>query len=1204
MAMAQEPYKPKAYQGTVDKARKVAAYLGPELENVFDTPNKDTALVLRYFVAEVYKKTNSYLAVETIRINMRDYFQDRFNCTNTRWQFIPGSDDDVLGSDPKTELGKWAGNPVYDSAFVDMMQDFKERSGSVLLDTQQHQENVDLPFGYEDMAKLMTYLEKPQTIAVMGKGRCLFFQAFASVGFTLWLTFDEILLLKRGHMNYDASRADSFTITVPFRHSGQCGDDSVTPSVASLGADSFRRGGALHRFLYAREKWPLKAICWWGGWTATSESMENIVKFLLDSDNSNDTRRAYDYGDMMSTTTTTLQSMDARHTSALVRQTLTLTKQESTLSRSENDGQDTKRELDDLKQVIESLRSENQDLRSDLNGLKDTVQALMATVLGSGTSSPPSIQEISTDSTMTDVAVARASVVEHGDHISHGNNRYLDNISYMAVDSPLRHVHFESTRQHGEQEHLAAVNSTRNENVHHTDDSHIGSYVHLDDYSHVENDSASLQTISAHEGNASVRESTTSDVGSPNDTVENSFFASDSRPADNSHSIDHDQLALNSHRCESSSQDQTMSAHTEELDVQRQHHLASTTTKSSILPALHRRPTEVTFSRHTKRFFRVPRVYRWNDAIDQWDIGLPALDIPPLRDWTAEMKIGSELVWEKRRKIADEYERLGKNPSTMARHYKSELGGEGFLDLVSRRLDGHASASPLLEHAEDDSFDKQDQRKEALTPLEGKTAVEQEREETRAINSQRPTPSDLQPSTVTNRAQPPTHRRVVHIPPIKHWRQGLVHWHEGDRETGMDPLKTIHVPELEAWQDRKIVAEELDRFQDEDAMQRLYGAGIDDLDMFLKMIRDVNQARLNNPEVTLEELRIILAVHCNDPVEENPPGDELRQSTTDKKQVQEQTPQQATTNSIASKLLLEDFPVAESLEQAIKQWYEGVPEQDLPPLVDWTDSMMSASLKEKWLACKLFVQDYMKRPTSECARMDEEYAQSVEHGQNQQQQHQEHQQQNEAPFRGETTIKNLPSGIHIRKHHALIAEPKRVSFDLPLTNHKQNEEEEEEEDDEKKEEDDQTDPIEGLSTTPIKLTATEGNNETHASIQSESESPEVQDGERVQKQMDTVPADAKVEAVVQTTDSPRTNGPLQLDIEQGDADGYSEDGGGSNDISGDGGSDGGSDSSSYSSSSRDSSLELFTPDAYNMVIDGGTEEPQKKRQRIMVPMEV
>ena len=43
----------------------------------------------------------------------------------------------------------------------------------------------------------------------------------------------------------------------------------------------FRRGGAQHRFMFASEKWSLKAVKWWGGWSE-GEGTGTIMRYLLD----------------------------------------------------------------------------------------------------------------------------------------------------------------------------------------------------------------------------------------------------------------------------------------------------------------------------------------------------------------------------------------------------------------------------------------------------------------------------------------------------------------------------------------------------------------------------------------------------------------------------------------------------------------------------------------------------------------------------------------------------------------------------------------------------------------------------------------------------------------------------------------------------------------------------------------------------------
>ncbi|KAF9084375.1 hypothetical protein BGX27_003824, partial [Mortierella sp. AM989] len=57
----------------------------------------------------------------------------------------------------------------------------------------------------------------------------------------------------------------------------------------------FRRGGAQHRFMFAKEKWSLKAIKWWGGWSE-GEGVGTIMKYLLDEF----VRYESGFGDMLS----------------------------------------------------------------------------------------------------------------------------------------------------------------------------------------------------------------------------------------------------------------------------------------------------------------------------------------------------------------------------------------------------------------------------------------------------------------------------------------------------------------------------------------------------------------------------------------------------------------------------------------------------------------------------------------------------------------------------------------------------------------------------------------------------------------------------------------------------------------------------------------------------------------------------------------
>jgi hypothetical protein len=43
----------------------------------------------------------------------------------------------------------------------------------------------------------------------------------------------------------------------------------------------FRRGGAQYRFMWAKRKWSLKAIKWWGGWSSSERVSAKLIFLLL-----------------------------------------------------------------------------------------------------------------------------------------------------------------------------------------------------------------------------------------------------------------------------------------------------------------------------------------------------------------------------------------------------------------------------------------------------------------------------------------------------------------------------------------------------------------------------------------------------------------------------------------------------------------------------------------------------------------------------------------------------------------------------------------------------------------------------------------------------------------------------------------------------------------------------------------------------------
>lgn len=60
----------------------------------------------------------------------------------------------------------------------------------------------------------------------------------------------------------------------------------------------FRRGGAQHRFVTGRNRWPLDVVKWWGGWGA-GDDVNTIIRYLLEETNryeNNYTHYLYTFG--------------------------------------------------------------------------------------------------------------------------------------------------------------------------------------------------------------------------------------------------------------------------------------------------------------------------------------------------------------------------------------------------------------------------------------------------------------------------------------------------------------------------------------------------------------------------------------------------------------------------------------------------------------------------------------------------------------------------------------------------------------------------------------------------------------------------------------------------------------------------------------------------------------------------------------------
>ena len=177
----------KRYHSTIDQARGYATELGPDMVFAFDELSHKTALVLRAYITAVSQEGHSYSEIECIRDAMKQFFEDTFGCRGEDWKFVPDRDEyNLMDEVEGEERGHWIGNPVFDPAFVSMMQELKEQEER---SEGARQAKRRTAIGYEDMAKLSLHLQKPATIKAEGEGLSLFFQAFSTTAFTLWLTY-------------------------------------------------------------------------------------------------------------------------------------------------------------------------------------------------------------------------------------------------------------------------------------------------------------------------------------------------------------------------------------------------------------------------------------------------------------------------------------------------------------------------------------------------------------------------------------------------------------------------------------------------------------------------------------------------------------------------------------------------------------------------------------------------------------------------------------------------------------------------------------------------------------------------------------------------------------------------------------------------------------------------------------------------------
>lgn len=192
----------------------------------------------------------------------------------------------------------------------------------------------------------------------------------------------------------------------------------------------------------------------------------------------------------------------------------------------------------------------------------------------------------------------------------------------------------------------------------------------------------------------------------------------------------------------------------------------------------------------------IPRVWGWREAIRQWDEGDPENGLTvALCNWSREMR-RSNHAYKDRRLLVGEFEYYGRDEKRMEEAYGDVLNG---------------------------GTDKLKKAIQARHKLEKRGVYEDVDEEEEPQQPQ---------------AQP--------IPKIKHWREAIRQWEQGDPENGLTiPLREWTTPmrrERREMYDkhykRKVIVREFDSFdRDEKRMREVYGAVMDlPISNFLKAI--------------------------------------------------------------------------------------------------------------------------------------------------------------------------------------------------------------------------------------------------------------------------------------------------------------------------------------------------------------------------------
>ncbi|KAF9111792.1 hypothetical protein BGX27_004420 [Mortierella sp. AM989] len=259
------PSTKRTYSSHLERAKEFVEELADEeLRQAFYTLSPKTPEVLLLIIYHrIEVEGRSYSTAEGLQAALKQYYKDKLHCTEEWWEV--------------DEKGKCSGNPVYAKNFVEYMKTIKKRGARLGNDYQLYQQEKEAhACAYTKLNRWFDYLE-----GLLGRpigDDDLIFPSLNNKGYpNIRETFSYTRLRKL---------LDSFT-----REAGLLDN---TPN-GKYTTHCFRRGGAQHRFMFAEEKWSLKAVKWWGGWSE-HEGRNAIITYLLDEFSTYESG----FGDMLS----------------------------------------------------------------------------------------------------------------------------------------------------------------------------------------------------------------------------------------------------------------------------------------------------------------------------------------------------------------------------------------------------------------------------------------------------------------------------------------------------------------------------------------------------------------------------------------------------------------------------------------------------------------------------------------------------------------------------------------------------------------------------------------------------------------------------------------------------------------------------------------------------------------------------------------